>query len=217
MPTRLDALRESAESLAGTGDVQIATKPAVYGDGISNADHHIDEKALTDIVAFAASTHGVEADCLRAMALVLHKSLSGGEGGFVSSKPVQIEPDGPLHYPVIGIALSGTSRQANFFIRHEIKHVFQPNKELLYHRRWANPLIKAVGAIGVASSLAMLLPKNQPLIEAPLNPGLGLFLLTGSMMALCVLDGWILSAREWQANIFSWRHRRFKPFGDKIK
>lgn len=215
--TRLDILRTQAEAMQADLPQDVATRPAIYAPPDSEPLQALAAAfPIGKVVEFAAEQHRRDPKELSAMAIQLQPAPSRRNMGGLEAEPA-VHEDG-IHYPVISIATSanGLKRYADSTLRHELRHIFQPNTTPLYTNRLACGIVQAAGLLATPVCTIEVAKHHGTIISGPNVLSLGVSAAVLAVSGACALSGhmalWIASRQEIDAGLFAYRTRSFQPF-----
>lgn len=211
LPTRLEAGATMAYEQSREHAIPIATRPRISADPVILETIRGLEIPMDEIIDFASQEHGIEPETLQSMSLSFQTPQNQPVLGSCNTYP-EIHAN-KIHYPNIKIMTKGIRLpQANRTLRHEIRHIFQPDTLSSYHvdqilRRFQLGLEVAAVGIGVWSSgeAADNIKDAGALAVAALG--------TASLAHPRLVSplAWMTERDEWDATAFSMRNRRFRP------
>jgi hypothetical protein len=147
--------------------------------------------------------------------LLDRKDISGRNPGDMSPVPTLVNSQ--IYFPFIRLALTRNTVSFNHSLRHEIRHIFQPDQVARYNRPNAIRTVRSLSALSMVGFAADAYAQYKGLLGPQDIP----LAMTGGVASMAVASGlhrevartaaWMIDGQEWDANIFSYRNRSYKP------
>jgi hypothetical protein len=169
--SRLESLEIDAHALHNQTQLPIAAAPRLYVDGYSLRILGIaDRFSLEDLVEFAAKAHDRDPNELKALGVLLHNGSRRIRGG-LDPGPVTRQDDGKdvIHYPFIRLRVPPILPVSclNLAVRHDVRHVFQPDVPPLYSDPRAVRIASTVGGVIAGAGLVSGAFHNGQTVPGP--------------------------------------------------